>query len=71
MSYQRFLVLIGIVLLSLSVQGQTLIEAVSSTLKTNPDIQVSRYNVEAADQLSQTGTKRLLSRNRLGDCQWQ
>jgi adhesin transport system outer membrane protein len=34
-----------------SARGQTLIEAVETTLRTNPDIQSSRHNVEAAREL--------------------
>jgi adhesin transport system outer membrane protein len=34
-----------------AVQGQSLNEVVSTTLKTNPDILASKYNLEAAEQL--------------------
>ncbi len=51
MNCHRLLIVLGTVLLSISVQGQSLIETVSKTLQSNPDIQTSRYNVEAAEQL--------------------
>ncbi|MCZ6504276.1 MAG: TolC family outer membrane protein [Gammaproteobacteria bacterium] len=57
MNLQRMLITLRIfvfscaVLFSSTVLGQSLNEAVSTTLRTNPDILASKYNVEAAEQL--------------------
>ena len=57
MNLQRFLITRGIfvfscaVLFTSAVRGQSLSEAVGTTLRTNPDILASKYNVEAAEQL--------------------
>ncbi len=45
------MILFGMLIAAGVVHGQTLGEAVSTTLRTNPDILASKYNVEAADQL--------------------
>jgi outer membrane protein, adhesin transport system len=48
---RRVLVALGIMVVSSATQGQSLNEAVRVTLRTNPDILASKYNVEAAEQL--------------------
>ncbi|MBQ74628.1 MAG: hypothetical protein CMQ20_06330 [Gammaproteobacteria bacterium] len=45
------MIVFGMLIAAGVVHGQTLGEAVSTTLRTNPDILASKYNVEAADQL--------------------
>lgn len=48
---RRVMIVFGMLIAAGVVHGQTLGEAVSTTLRTNPDILASKYNVEAADQL--------------------
>ena len=51
MNYFRLLVTIPVFFFACGSHGQSLNEAVQTTLRTNPDILASRYNVEAAEQL--------------------
>lgn len=51
MKYFRLLVTIWLSFVISVSQGQSLDDAVRTTLRTNPDILTSRYNVEAAEQL--------------------
>ncbi len=51
MKYIRVLAAIWLIFVVSVSQGQSLGDAVQTTLRTNPDILASRYNVEAAEQL--------------------
>ena len=47
----QFIAFLAATLLISQVQGQSLTDVVSTTLRTNPDILAGKYNVEAAEQL--------------------
>ena len=48
---ERLIFVVCITFMATAVNAQTLREAVTTTLRTNPDISASQYNVEAAKQL--------------------